>query len=649
MSNKLRSSIALSTKDKNYDPKQNTNFTTSSYNVNSIQSVFTSKNYSPIIWRSHRAIDNFSYATAAPLDFDNGTTIQDAEAILAKRNLNYALITSRSHKPEAHRFHIVIPFKRKIYTPEDLNRIILELRKNVFPTIDTNAMDAARFFYHSPDTAYYSSNWNREDYDPDTNSGDQIGNAWNDNLIVVVGKNKNIYANLLDEKTPIFCPFHEDSNPSAFVKRKAGTEERFIHCSTCGKTFWKIKPSLDQLCRRFWSHSTDIYEFVMAGESFAMSAVGKEKFTLFVNAITQAERMNAMKFLLDNKHIPHLRVVNHIGDPTIQRSDYTVDRETGTVTVYYTSTPVKIQDNAFIEEYLEKTFGTYKKFIKEWLAVFCYTNYRDLPTLILKGARGTGKNTFAEMIYSIFPSISQMWDAERSNFTPEAEKKLLIADETVCDDPEQYKLLKEYSGQKYVPVNKKYLPPYQVQNNINIIVLSNSVIPLYVSRVEIPSSEENNQFFVYDFKPFTGQIDPEMDKKLEERIGCYVRTELKTVFAGLKFDGNRYSIKVPITSEESGLFESNVTEEEGVTEKIVDKIIDNAKESLSSYGKFIKDGWVPIEMITDSNSATKFGPQKVIKSLKEQGYLELKNAEKKQYDKIRYRCHKMTDKLKKLL
>ena len=242
-----------------------------------------------------------------------------------------------------------------------------------------------------------------------------------------------------------------------------------------------------------------------------------------------------------------------------------------------------------------------------------------------------------------------MWDAERGNFTPEAEKKLLIADEEVCDDPEQYKLLKEYSGQKYVHVNKKYLPPYEVQNNMNIVVLSNAAIPLYVSRDEKPSSEENNQFFVYDFKPFTGQIDPEMDKKLEERIGCYVRTELKAVFAGLKFDGNRYSIKVPITSEESGLFESNVTEEEGVAEKIVDKIIENTKESLSSYGKFIKDGWVPIEIITDSISSTKLGPQKVIKSLKEQGYLELKKAEKKQYDSIRYRCHRMTDKLKQLL
>jgi hypothetical protein len=96
------------------------------------------------------------------------------------------------------------------------------------------------------------------------------------------------------------------------------------------------------------------------------------------------------------------------------------------------------------------------------------------------------------------------------------------------------------------------------------------------------------------------------------------------------------------------LFESNVTEEEGVAEKIVDKIVDSAK-GTSTYAKFLNDGWVPTEIINDSISATKLGPQKVIKSLKEQGYLEMKKAEKKQYDKTRYRCHKMTDKLKKLL
>ena len=64
------------------------------------------------------------------------------------------------------------------------------------------------------------------------------------------------------------------------------------------------------------------------------------------------------------------------------------------------------------------------------------------------------------MVYSIFPTMSLMWEAEKGNFTPEGEQKCLIADETVSDNPEQYKLLKQYAGMKYVPVNKKYLPKY---------------------------------------------------------------------------------------------------------------------------------------------------------------------------------------------
>ncbi len=66
-------------------------------------------------------------------------------------------------------------------------------------------------------------------------------------------------------------------------------------------------------------------------------------------------------------------------------------------------------------------------------------------------------------------------------------RNALIADETVSDNPEQYKLLKQYAGMKYVPVNKKYLPKYMAQNNMNIIILSNSAIPIYVARDEKPT------------------------------------------------------------------------------------------------------------------------------------------------------------------
>jgi hypothetical protein len=649
MSNNQRSLITLSVKDSTLDPAQNTKFTTSSISVSNLKSVLSSHNYSPIIWRSHRSSDDFSFATAAPLDFDHGFTIQEAEDILKSNNLNYALITSKSHTDSAHRFHVIIPFTRKVYSPEDYNRIIGNLKK-LFPKMDPNAMDAARYFFHSPATAHYSDRWDGVDYDPDQGLNNEITNAWNDHLVVTDGNNKSIYANLVDEKEKIYCPFHTDGNPSAFVKRKPDSDSHFIHCSTCQKTYWKVDKPIHQKCGNFWSHGTDIFEMGIVGGEFHMTSIGKEKYVHLVNAVTNEEKGNAMRYLIQEKHIPHLKVVNQIGEPGTNTSLYEVDKDSGVVTVKHAPLPVKIEDNDFIENYLKDTFGDRVQFIKQWLAVYTYTNYRDHATLILNGPRGCGKNTFAEMVYAIYPSLSEMWEGVKKNFTPEAEKKLLIADETVSDNQDQYKLLKQYSGCQYVPVNKKYLPPYEVRNNMNIIILSNALIPIFVDGQEIPTCAENNQFFVYSFHPFQGAVDPELGKKLEERLGQYVRTELKDVFDKLDFTGNRYSIKVPITDEEKGLFESNQTEAGGVVEVIIDKLEAMLKEPKSEYHLFIKDGFIPRRIFTDESVLSKrFGPQKVIKTMIMDGYLKPEKPAKKEYDKVRLNSYQMTDKLKKLI
>jgi hypothetical protein len=218
----------------------------------------------------------------------------------------------------------------------------------------------------------------------------------------------------------------------------------------------------------------------------------------------------------------------------------------------------------------------------------------------------------------------------------------------VTDSDKVYRLIKQYSGSKHATVNKKYDIPYEAQNNMNIIILSNSVIPLYVARDEKPTSEQNNQFFVFDFKPFQGKMDPDMDQKLEDRIGHYVRTELKTVFSGLNFSGNRYSIKTPITPEEAGLFESNMTEEESVVEKVIDDILEEMTTPSSEFKKFLEEGYFPSSILEGRISATKLGTHRVIKNLKEQGYLTMENSQKKMIGK-RLSCYRMTDKLMQVI
>src|SRR5690606_12136176 len=133
---------------------------------------------------------------------------------------------------------------------------------------------------------------------------------------------------------------------------------------------------------------------------------------------------------------------NCIGSIESAESDYEVDQLNGIITVKLKALREKVKDNQLIENYLEQVFGVYKVFIKKFIAVYVYSNYRSLPTLILTGERGVGKNTFAETMYSIFPSLSEIVRDLDGNFTPFAEKKLLIIDESASNGKVQYQMLK---------------------------------------------------------------------------------------------------------------------------------------------------------------------------------------------------------------
>jgi hypothetical protein len=411
----------------------------------------------------------------------------------------------------------------------------------------------------------------------------------------------------------------------------------------------QIPPSFEEPCKHYWSHSSEVFEFGVNGGGFYMSKIGKEKYWGFVGAMDKETKRAAFQYLLDQKHISHLHLVNHIADVSINETTYEVAQAEGSVTVRYAPIEARKQDNQFIEDYLESCFGKHKQFIKEYLAVYCYTNYRDLPTLVLKGARGSGKNTFAEMVYAIFPALSQTWEVKKGSFSPEAEKKLLIADETSTDGNAVYSLLKQYSGSKHVQVNKKYAIPYDVENNMNIIIMSNLARPIYVAKSEKPTSESNNQFFVYDFQPFTGDINPNLDKELEDRIGHYVRTVLKTVFDGINFTGNRYSIKTPITPEEAALFDGNMTEKESAVEKMIDAIADSAAGPgfEKAFRQLMEKGLLPSNLIEEKVGQGKFSVQSIISQLQDDKYLEISEDRiRKTIDGKRYSCHQMTDKFK---
>ena len=268
--------------------------------------------------------------------------------------------------------------------------------------------------------------------------------------------------------------------------------------------------------------------------------------------------------------------MNYLADITADKDSYKVDIFKGVINVHIAPIAVKKKDNLFIENYLGETFGQYKDYVKQWLSVYTYTNYRKLPTNIFKGVRGTSKSTFAEMVGEIYKQLSSEWHGHEQNFTYEVEKKLLIVEENEISSMNQYKTLKKYSGQKYSMVNKKFQDPYEVRNNMNIILLANDNVPLYVNREEMPSDEKNNQFFVYELPEVNKERRrADMQKMLVDRLGHYIRTELKDVFDSVtdSMDFYRYSISTPITDAEIDLFNDNMTESESYSDSLIQKLV----------------------------------------------------------------------------
>ena len=221
------------------------------------------------------------------------------------------------------------------------------------------------------------------------------------------------------------------------------------------------------------------------------------------------------------------------------------------------------------------------------------------------------------------------WSGESGSFTQECEKKLLIIEENLIDEKSQYKTLKKYTGQEELMVNKKYQPEYMVKNNVNIILISNEMIPLYVEKTEMPTDPTNNQFFVWEFKKLNSLTDGTFRNKLKERLGHYIRTELKTVFNGINKNYTRYGIQVPITTFETELFENNTTNIEAQADLVLEKIENRENTFIpedEAYQLYRK-GYLPVALVEEYAKGA-IHPNTIIKNLKKRKKIEHKATRK---------------------
>ena len=639
-------SIDLSTAAKTYNGAANTYFTTESVPYKGLADYLTKHNYSTIHWQNgSRKEANFVKAIGFVGDFDSGErTIQDVHDDLISKGINHHIIPSKSHTVKHHRFHVVLQFDHPVYSVSAYKTIADHIVRVILPGSDPAVTDAARYIYGSRDDVDSTFYWKGHDI-----KVSELTEIWSRDTEILDKDSTPMTVLSIKAKTSIYCPFHEDSNPSAFVDFSQDSNNWYIHCSSCAETFWmqQDKSHLERVCEPYWSYGSDVWDFGIANDCFFFEKIGTQKFHIMTQTEHGEDKKKALRYLVNKKHIRHLSRIDYLSDANTDNSFYQVDLATGIVSVHHRAILADVQDNAYVDQYLLDRFGIHTDFIKQWLAVYCHSNYRKLPTLIFTGGRGTGKSTFAEIVGEIFPTLSFQWSGSEDNWSYEVEKKLLIVEENLSDKVSQYKILKKYSGQKYATVRKKFKDPYQVRNNTNVILLSNDLIPLFVSRDELPTDTRNNQFFVFEFPKFSGPIDPDTQEKVLARLGHYIRTELKTVFDALNSSGYRYSIDVPITDAERELFAANASDLESDVDMLVHRLIEQyASDSFpddTPYFAFIEQGQLPVQWIKYYSQSTRHYNQ-IIKGMRRQRLL-VGESDRIQVGGKRLFCLTMTDKL----
>lgn len=385
----------------------------------------------------------------------------------------------------------------------------------------------------------------------------------------------------------------------------------------------------------FHLYGTKVFEYTAQNGRLHQIPINRRDLYTKVGATTTQQKQKLDRELVD-KRIKFIAHIEFVSNPELNYDRYRIDKQNGVITVENAPIPFNRDSWKFrndgkygfqgeyvgidiIEQFLNDLFEDYTPFIKKWLALYSFSNFTPTPTLILFGPRGTGKSKFAELVANIYPNLSADWNGEDNNFNPELKKKLLIIEENSKLSKKQYRTLKKVSGASTLWINEKNEKPYEIRNNTNQILLSNNPLPMYVESTELPSSELNNQFFVYKMDKVIQNPDPDIMDVLKQHLGAYLRSELYKVWDSMILEG-RYSLKVPITSWEKKLYQNNVTRLQDAAKNFLDDLLDELRKY--KLGGSRRRGFIYehpeeiedlLELLLDGFMATKlireFGPK----------------------------------------
>jgi hypothetical protein len=105
----------------------------------------TSYGWSPSIFSGVRHNDNFVSTDFMSLDIDSGLRIEDAEKRVQRLGLACLCLPSPSHAPEMHRFRLIFPLAKTIFSQEDFDAT-WDFLQMQFPELDAQCSDLARWY-----------------------------------------------------------------------------------------------------------------------------------------------------------------------------------------------------------------------------------------------------------------------------------------------------------------------------------------------------------------------------------------------------------------------------------------------------------------------------------------------------------------------
>jgi hypothetical protein len=560
-----------------------------------LKELFTTRLYSTNYWEGGKCGKrNYIGMYGIAVDVDNGITVDEAKELF--KEYNYIIHTSTSHKADLpakggakDRFRIILPFDPNMYTRySDVNRAqalyAVIIKKYTF--IDKSCAEPARKYFPYLNSAYpqlfelyinetgkyyevpdaeidtiYASLMSAKktkkfsNYSNDLVDTGQKYITW-DTEITLADKITTVKIRDIHEAThSVFCPFCDDINSNGTSAHIGFNQEHypFLRCDHCksvgeghdGKYYLPLNEKLHNLF-----YLDDKIYWVRIGKKNI--SVGKMPMS-YLNNLTSDDLKRFLRWLSINKSISSDEFkLQKVYDGYTEELTWKILEDGATLEMRLPPIAVKIQDNAYINEWIEATMGPHAEFFKDYLALFCYHNHEKMPVIILTGPRRSGKTTIAEFMSDLFFDCHADWTgADDDQFNSYFEKRLLIIDEATINKQEQYTKLKAITGRSDLRINKKHKAEYQVANNICVIMLTNAAVPMYLVDKECPVDAKDNQWFMYHLSGFGNALNSRKKTELIDRAGHYVRTELRDRYERFIASGLvkecRYSLPVPIT------------------------------------------------------------------------------------------------------